>query len=127
MSVVSLDAIWRSRHAALELLFPSGLKLESNDMGGRYHQKLTKLQLPHASARVYLRTERERLSWMEAAEFLADVYLDIYSSAPGWRDRTHTQTEFIRAQDSLTDRAQWMFSSFISSEYYKDFSTVTCV
>jgi hypothetical protein len=110
-SVDAIDIIWRAGHAALQISFPKGLRFETNDMGGKLYRRVMTLRLPLVSAKVYLRvgTEDENRTWIEAAESFADAHLDIYSSPLGWQDKTRAQVEFVRTQDILTGRAQWMF------------------
>jgi hypothetical protein len=91
------------------LSFSSGLNIASNDAGGQFHRKLTSLRLPSVSVKVFLTSSWECNRWLEAAELVADGYLDIYSSPCGWREMAQAQAVFIDAQDQLTGRAKRIF------------------
>jgi hypothetical protein len=67
--------------------------------------------LPHISAKIYLTAPSQRRTWLEVAEFAADIYIDIYFSPPGWVEKSRIQTEFVHAQSAPTGRAKYMFAT----------------
>lgn len=116
LSLDALDLTWKAGHAAIALSLDQGLKVESNDLAGQFHRKVTSLRLPHASVKVLLTAPSGHQPWLEAAELDMDVYFDIYSSPDGWKDTARAQADFIRVQDAPTNRAKRMFRSFNSSD-----------
>lgn len=100
---------WRAGHAALVLSLPRGLTLDNNDLGGRFHRKLTSLRVPRASVKVLLTMPVEGRPWLEVGEIVTDAYLDIYSSPSGWHEMAEAQVAFVEQQDRLTGRARRMF------------------
>jgi hypothetical protein len=111
-SLDALDSTWLAGQAAVELSLPRGIRYETNDLGGRFHRKLASLRLPLANVKVFLAATRNRQTWLEAAEFVTDAFLDVYSSPPGWVDKSRAQAEFIHAQSAPTGRAEHMFKAF---------------
>lgn len=85
--------------------------LDSNDLGGQYHKKVTSLRVPQISIKVLLTTSVKMGHWWEAAEVTADAFLDIYTSPRGYRDMARVQIAYIEEQDRLTGRARRMLSS----------------
>lgn len=109
VSLASLDVTWKAGHASLVISLPRGLKLNTNDLGGQFHRKLTSLRVPQVFVKILLASQSEQSSWLEAAEFAGDGHLDIYSSPAGWQEKAQEQAEFIEQEDSLTGRATRMF------------------
>lgn len=107
-SLESFDAIWLAGQSAIQISISDGLKLNSNDLAGKLHRKVTSLRLPRASIKVLLAPTPDRNIWLEAAELVADGYLDIYSSPRGWQETAREQASFVAAQDFLTGRANRM-------------------
>jgi hypothetical protein len=112
VSLEALDVTWLAGQAALEISVPQGLRYETNDIGGKSHRKLATLRLPHLSMKVYLTAASRRQTWLEAAEFTADTYLDVYYSPPGWVEKARAQAEFVHTQSGPTGRSMHMFEAF---------------
>ena len=91
--------------------FSQGVRVDTNDLGGRYHRKVTSLRVPKAFVKVLLSASTESSRWLEAAEIITDAYLDIYASPRGHRDMTATQIAYVEEQDILTSRARKMLVS----------------
>jgi hypothetical protein len=106
---------------------PQGVKVDTNDLGGRYHRKVTSLRIPEAVIKVLLAVSSESNRWLEAAEVIADAFLDIYASPRGYRDMTRAQTAFVEEQDRLTSRARRMFVSLRSHGMEIGSSRVACM
>jgi hypothetical protein len=91
-----------------------GVRVDSNDLGGHYHRKLTSLKIPKVFVKVLLSTSGASNHWLEAAEIITDAYLDIYASPRGHRKMTATQIAYVEEQDILTNRARQMLVSLRS-------------
>lgn len=104
---------WLAGRAALALSFKRGLKVESNDLAGKFHRRVTSVRLPHASLKVLLATRSDHSVWTEAADITTDAHLTVYSAPLRWPDAARAQAEFIRSQDLMTGRARRMFASFL--------------
>jgi hypothetical protein len=109
LSLNGLEATWLAGQAAIALSFGRGLNVESNDLAGKFHRKVTNVRLPHASLKVLFSASSEHRLWTETADIVTDAYLDIYSSLTGWQDTARAQAEFIHSQDLVTGRARRMF------------------
>jgi len=101
--------IWLAGHAALEISLSRGLAVETNDLAGKFHRKVTSLRVPQIYCKVLITTPSGRHNWLEAAQFAFDANLDIYSAPAGWRESGRVQADFIRSQDVLTGRAKLLF------------------
>ena len=110
-SISTFDATWRAGHAAVMISFPQGIRADTNDLGGRYYRKVSSLRVPKVFVKVLLSASTESDRWLEAAEIIADAYLDIYASPRGHRDTTATQIAYVEEQDTLTSRARQMLVS----------------
>ncbi|KAK2463228.1 hypothetical protein APHAL10511_004883 [Amanita phalloides] len=115
VSIKEIDATWRTEHAALSVVIPLGLKVDSNDLGSQFHQRITSVRIPDIVAKLLISGKQERSPWLEAAVFEAHVSLDLYSAPHGHGSHVRTQTEFIKEQDRETGRAQRMFGQYLSS------------
>jgi hypothetical protein len=116
LTIDALEVTWVAGHAAVALSFPEGLKLSSNDRPGRFHRKSFSLSVPKVSTKVLVTGGSESNTWLEAAELVADAYLDMYLSPLGWRDSAQAQADFVQSQDGLTGRARLMFEAFDNSK-----------
>lgn len=105
VSLGSVNVLWKAGTAALILTVPQGLKIDYNDLGGQYHKNMTSIRLPQFSIRMLLDYNKSN-TWLEAAEIIADVFLDIYSSPVSWREMSAVQSEFVREQDRPTGRVE---------------------
>ncbi|KAG6900261.1 hypothetical protein C0993_000714 [Termitomyces sp. T159_Od127] len=110
LSVQSFDMTWRAGQAALALNLPRGIKLNSNDLGGRFHRKLTSVKVPDIDVKVLLASQPHGSRWVEAARFSADAYVDVYTAPLGYRETARKQIAYIEEQDRLTGRARRMFA-----------------
>jgi hypothetical protein len=81
-----------------------------NDLSGQFHRKMTSLRVPHVCFKVLITAPSGHHSWLEAAYFASDAYLDIYSAPAGWRESGRVQADYVRAQDVLTGRAKFLFN-----------------
>lgn len=109
VTVKAVDLTWRAGLAALVVRFNQGLKFDSNDLGAHHYRRVTSIRIPHISSKVLLTASTERNVWLEAAEMVFDVYLDIYSAPKGHRLTTRVQLAFVEEQDRLTGRAKRIF------------------
>lgn len=111
--MTAIDVTWLAGHAALEIALPHGLVLQVNDLAGKLYRKVTSLRISHISLRVLI-TAVGRPRWLEAAHFSSDASIDMYSAPAGWKKSAHAQANFVRAQDILTRRVNFMFRSSTS-------------
>ncbi|KAK0226200.1 hypothetical protein IW262DRAFT_1457427 [Armillaria fumosa] len=107
---IPVHVTWKAGDAAALLSLPEGLRLDSNNLGGRFHRQLTSIRIPVASVKMLLRNLSDR--WLEAGETTFDVYLDIYTSPVNWRNLAAAQESFVKEQDALTGRAAKMLERF---------------
>ncbi|KAK0486085.1 hypothetical protein IW261DRAFT_776549 [Armillaria novae-zelandiae] len=106
----SVHVTWKAGDAAALLSLPDGLRLDNNNLGGRFHRQLTSIRIPVASVKMLLRNLSDR--WLEAGETTFDVYLDTYTSPVNWRNLAAAQESFVKEQDALTGRAAKMLERF---------------
>lgn len=109
LSVVGLDITWQAGCASLTISLPLGISVDNNDLGGRYHRKVTSIQIPEICVKTLLTASKEGSDWLEAAEITADAFLDIYTSPRGYHAMAQAQIAYIEEQDQLTGRAKQMF------------------
>lgn len=88
---------------------PHGLKVDVNDLGGQYHQKVTCLRIPDIVVKLLVSGKQDRSPWLEAAAFETHVSMDVYSAPRQHRSHTRKQIAFIQEQDAVTGRARRMF------------------
>jgi hypothetical protein len=110
LALIAVDITWRAGNAALILSLPCGVKVDSNDLGGLYYRKITSLRIPEIRIKILLTPVLKSNRWLEAAEIVADAFLDIYASPLGYRDMAQAQLAYVEEQDRPTGRAQRMFS-----------------
>ena len=91
-----------------------GVRVDTNDLGGSYHRRVTSFRIPEVVGKVLLAASTERNRWLEAAEMVTDVFVDIYASPRGYRDMSNTQIAYVEEQDRLTRRVRQMLVSFQS-------------
>ncbi|KAG7440025.1 uncharacterized protein BT62DRAFT_646663 [Guyanagaster necrorhizus] len=106
----SVHVIWEASDAAAILSLPEGLRLDNNNLGGRFHRQLTSIRIPVARAKMLLHNLSDH--WLEAGEMVVDVYLDVYTSPVNWRNLAGAQESFVKEQDVLTGRAAKMLEKF---------------
>ncbi|KAH7913899.1 hypothetical protein BJ138DRAFT_527505 [Hygrophoropsis aurantiaca] len=107
-----LNVTWLARLTAVNLTLPRGLSVHTNDLEGNYCGKVISLRLPYASLKVLLTPGTSRKVWTEAAEFVWDVNLDLYSPCR-WAGTTNEQAKFLQEQDAATQRVQLLFNQFM--------------
>ncbi|KAG6903050.1 hypothetical protein C0995_007483 [Termitomyces sp. Mi166 len=107
----SFDMTWRASLAALVIDLPREIKLDSNDLGGRFHRKLTSVKIPEIHVKLLLTSRPHGGRWLETANFSADAYADIYTAPRGYREMAQAQIFYIAGQDHLTGRARRMVAS----------------
>ncbi|KAK0484381.1 hypothetical protein EDD18DRAFT_1361385 [Armillaria luteobubalina] len=107
---ISVHVTWKAGDAAALLSLPEGLRLDNNNLGGRFHRQLTSIRIPVASVKMLLRNLSDR--WLEAGEMTLDMYLDIYTSPVNWRNLAAAQESFVNEQDALTGRVAKMLERF---------------
>jgi len=100
-----IDATWSAGETAVNLSIPSGLSVHTNDLHGQFCGKLTSVRLPLALLKVLLLSNASKTTWCEAADLSTDINLDIYRSP---KTRDPSQMDFIKGQDELTLRAQYL-------------------
>ncbi|KAG6832605.1 hypothetical protein H0H92_014441 [Tricholoma furcatifolium] len=111
LSLKSLDITWRAGSAALVVNLPRGVKMDSNDLGGRYHRKTTGLRVAEICVKILLSSHPHTERWLEAMNFSADAYLDIYSAPRNYRLKARDQIAFVEEQDRFTGRAGLLVAS----------------
>ncbi|RDB25364.1 Protein CSF1 [Hypsizygus marmoreus] len=114
LSLCAVNITWRADHAALLVTLPFGVNVDSNDLGGRYHRKVTSVKLPEICVKVLLTASTEENRWLEAADVTTDAYVDIYSTPHGYRALAQAQIAYVEDQDRLTGRARHMFGPLAS-------------
>lgn len=100
----------RVNGAALQIICKSGVKIDSNDVGGKNYSKSTGLRIPHIGVKILLNASAERNAWLEAADVTTDLYVDIYAAPRGFKEHIEKQRAFVSEQDKLTGRAARMLS-----------------
>lgn len=111
ITVKPIELTWKTGHAALFVQLLQGLYFDSNDLGAHQYRNMMSLRIPQLNASVLLASSMERKNhWLEAANVLFDVNLDIYSSPMGHQAMTRKQLAFIEEQDKLTGRAKSLFN-----------------
>ena len=92
---------------------PLGFKVDMNDLGSQYHQRVTSLRIPDIVVKLLVSGKQDRSPWLEAAAFETHVSMDIYSAPRQHRSHTRKQTAFIQEQDAPTGRAQRMLRHYL--------------
>jgi hypothetical protein len=110
-SISTFNATWQAGCAALMISLSQGVRVDINDLGGRYYRKVTSLRVPEVVVKVLLSASMESNRWLEAAEIITDAFLDIYASPRGYRTMTGAQIAYVEEQDRLTSRAHQMLDS----------------
>lgn len=108
----ALSATWITGNAALEVCLSKGLTLALNDFAGKSYRKVTSLRVPRVCLKALVSTSTSRQNWLEAARYVSDANLDIYSAPQDWQESARFQAKFIQAQDALTGRAKVLFDNF---------------
>lgn len=103
VSLETIEILWRAGCATAHVSVHKGLKFDYNDLAGQFHKKLTSIRLPHLSVKALLDYNASN-TWLEAAEVVTDVFLDIYSSPTGWHEMSAAQADFVWEQDRPTGR-----------------------
>ncbi|KAF9033263.1 hypothetical protein BDZ89DRAFT_1063002 [Hymenopellis radicata] len=111
ISLESLDIVWKAEDSAIHISLPSGLRMDNNNLGGKFHRTLTSIRIPTVSIKVLSNVTSHRNNWLESASISTDVSLDIYTSPAGWRTLAEDQLNFVDEQDALTGRAAAMFQA----------------
>ncbi|KAG6849567.1 hypothetical protein H0H93_007348 [Arthromyces matolae] len=116
VSLGSLNVVWKAGLAAFVIGLRQGLRLDSNDLGGRFHRKSTSVKIPEITLKVLLASALYENRWLEAGHVSADAYLDVYSASPDFQKIAQAQASFIAEQDDLTGRARRMVASLRSQK-----------
>jgi hypothetical protein len=87
--------------------------VETNDLAGKFHRKVTSLCVPEVCLKILITSPSGRQSWLEAAQFVSDANLDIYAAPAGWGELGRVQEDYIRTQDNLTGRAKLLLDSLL--------------
>lgn len=109
VTVAAIELTWRAGDAALVVSLPEGVKVDSNDLGTHQYKRVISLRAPQICFKVLFMVSSERSTWLEAAEFVADAYADIYLAPKGHHEMTLAQVAFVEEQDKLTGRARRTF------------------
>lgn len=102
----AIDSTWQVGHAALQFNAPRGLRIESNDLAGKLHRKVTSIRLRPSSVKLLVASRPSHPAWLEAAQAEISVCLDLYDAPAGWRVDAKTQADFIAREDAPTGRAR---------------------
>ncbi|KAI0074167.1 hypothetical protein K474DRAFT_1774197 [Panus rudis PR-1116 ss-1] len=108
-SLGSLNLVWSTDGAAIELQLPNGMQFASNDVPGKLYAKVSSVKVPQIILKGLLASGVTRTLWNEAINLSADCYVDIYSAPSGWRAKAAEQIAFVKEQDSATGRAQFLY------------------
>ncbi len=111
ISLEKLDIVWKAENSAIHISLPSGLRMDNNNLGGKFHRTLTSIRIPTVSLKVLSNVTSHHNNWLENASISTDISLDIYSSPAGWRTLAEDQLNFVDEQDALTGRAAAMFQA----------------
>lgn len=109
-TIIALNLTWLAGHAALEVALPHGLALETNDLTGQFHRKVASFRVPQIYLKLFITTLSGHHSWLEAAQFVFDANLDIYSAPARWQESGRVQADYIRTQDLSTSRGRFLFN-----------------
>ncbi|XP_006461147.1 hypothetical protein AGABI2DRAFT_185437 [Agaricus bisporus var. bisporus H97] len=117
VNVGGMEATLRIGNSALHLICNSGIKLESNDLGGANYAKSLGLRILHVGIKVLLKGSTERNTWLEAADVMTDLHVDMYTAPKGFKAHIAKQRAFVAEQDKPTDRAAKVLSR-INGEHH---------
>ncbi|KAI0093075.1 hypothetical protein BDY19DRAFT_882324 [Irpex rosettiformis] len=109
VTVDQLNLVWQIDNAAAELSLPKGLRIDVNDVGGKFYKSVTSIRVPLAIAKLLVSQSVGASDWHEAMCARMDVNIDIYSAPPGWKEKAQAQMEFLVAQDSHTERVMFLY------------------
>lgn len=104
VNVKSVEITLRADSAALGIICKSGIKIDSNDVGGLNYGRSTGLRIPDINVKALLNASTERNTWLEAADIATDLYVDIYASPKGFKQHIEKQRAFVSEQDKVTGR-----------------------
>lgn len=113
----SFELVLRANHAAVQVLCKSGIKVDRNDVGDINYSNSTGIRVPHLGIKVLLNASTTKFNtWLEAADIVTDLYIDIYVAPKGYRDHIERQRAFVGKQDKPTDRAARLLCHIERSE-----------
>lgn len=103
-----MDVTWKAGNAALVASFPEGIKISTNDLAAESYRKIISLAIPRLSTRLLVTSQVEGSVWLEAAELVADAYVDIYSAPKDYTALNAAQIAYVAEQDAPTGRVTKM-------------------
>lgn len=123
ISLKALNVTWLAGQAAIEAMLSRGMTLEMNDLASKRYRKVISLRVPQANIKVLITTSTSLQNWLETAGFSGDANVDIYLAPVGWQESARIQEEYIRAQDILTGRANFLFDKLLLQRSDRMFHT----
>jgi len=90
--------------------------MDRNDIGGVNYSNSTGIRVPHLGIKVLLSASTKLNTWLEAADIVTDLYIDIYAAPKGYREHIERQRAFVSEQDKLTDRVARLLGQIERSE-----------
>ncbi|EMD37359.1 hypothetical protein CERSUDRAFT_114033 [Gelatoporia subvermispora B] len=115
VTIGSIIVVWCEGSAAVELALPDGLKIDTNDLPGKFYGKVNSIRVPTASIKALLTSKSSQHRWHEAMSVQVDANLDIYSAPPGWEERAQKQRTFVAEQDRPFGRVKFIYSESATS------------
>lgn len=112
----SFELVLRANNTAVQVLCKSGIKVDRNDVGGVNYGNSTGIRVPHLRIKVLLSASTKLNTWLEAADIVTDLYVDVYAAPKGYREHMKRQRAFVSEQDKLTDRAARLLGQIERSE-----------
>lgn len=107
LTIESIDCTWMSHPAACRLVISRGVHLDLNNLAGTNYRKVTSINVPDIQLQT-LFSSRPKDQWLEAGRLVAGCSVDIYNSPKGWRQDAEVQMQFLKTQDKLTGRLNFL-------------------
>lgn len=112
LSLKALNATCIAGVAVIDVDVSQGLTLHTNDLQGRLCGKFLSLRLPLASIKGLVTSDTSRRSWAEVAALDFDITLDSFTCP---KTNHNPQSAFLREQDLLTQRAEYLLRQLTES------------
>jgi hypothetical protein len=103
------NLVWHVDNAAAELSLPRGMRLDLNDVAGKFYKSVTSIRIPQIMLKLLITRAISVNEWHEAMDMQLDFNVDIYSAPDGWQEKAQAQAKFLAAQDSHTERVRFLY------------------
>jgi hypothetical protein len=103
VALASICTVWNAGPSAVEIMLPSGMNMQSNDLAGCSYRKLTSLVLPSVEVRFLTQRAGQR-SWVEAAKAQLKANINMYDNPLDWEETARRQRLFLVEQDRPSGR-----------------------